>query len=734
MLVEHADQVESGSPKDPGIGKTSLILTSLAMRAFILLALTTCLGAQAAPRDTRNIMLRVEVADGSSFNGTAALPGRFAVQTKFGNVDIDPATIVSITRTPGSQWRFALTDATTVTGNCALGPLDLLTMGGKITIAQEDLRNIRFPRNSSQRAPPASTADVRKQEDMPSAFDGVKYRETAENYRNRIPYAPAILLSTRRHIALLDHASEECVFYEIVTGGLTRVKTEAQPVCLVEKNGKVYVANSRSNSLSIIGVRSLLPQGRLPLGTAPLWLTAPARGNVLYFVASETNDGIHAVDTEGDRHLGPITSMDGKGRITGWHLAYVTVSPDNRLLITQTGRGSPSCRPDLYHLSNGRFTRILHKEVELHTSHPGPFHPDLNGRRMYCGYRIYSSDMRRLIGQPPCAITVPHPSRPLVFGAKKGAYSTSTSKILVVLDEEKLTVLKEIPLGDTILNLVPTEKTLFVVGPKTLYPIDLSDLLPDALADAPSRIVPHLDRTIDRDSILKADRLVQAAQKDLDARRFAESRRTFEEADRIDPFCSARVGLGMLLVREGRHEEAIAHLEKHLGYPFRNDADLPILYNQLGIAYAQTRRLSKAIEIFRQGIQRYPRNPSLLRNLGTAYANAGNNDKAYLYLGKALAIDPALADASKMRDEILSKIRRSSTAACPVCTGNGKFELILEEEGAPLRKISTVCDTCKGRGKTWKRPCTRCMGSGDKDFYTFCESCLGRGYQLEPAP
>jgi YVTN family beta-propeller protein len=705
------------------------------MTTTILIVLATNLFAQAPVQESRECRVRVDVADGSTFTGKTELPATIVVKSKFGDVTVESASILSITRNPDKKWTVALADSNKIVGDCTLGAIALQITGGKITITQEDLRTLVIQRDAPAvvRPPPPAATPPPAAKPAP-AFPGVEYRKAAEDYMNRIPYAPAILLSTRKHVALLDQAQEECVFYEIETGTLARVKTEAKPVNLVEKNGKVYVANNGTNSLTVIDARTLQLRGRVALGTAPLWVAAPARGDVLYFASRETNGGVQAVDTKKDTLLGPLTPKNGKGGITGWHLAFVSVSPDNRLLITQSGTGSPGCRPDLYLLDGLHYSQLWQPGVELHTDHPGPFHPDPSGRRFYCGYRVYSSDMRQSVGSPPCAITVPHPTLKLVFGSKKGTYWSSTSETLVLLDEDKLTVLKEIPFGDTILNLVPTDKRLLVVGPKTLYPIDLAKILPEGTVAISSKEPLDISQEIDPASIKKASDLIQAAQKDLDARKFDDARKKFEEADKTDPFSNGRVGLAMLLVKEEKFGEAIEYIGSLLGYPFRSDADFPILYNQMAIAFARSNQQPKAIETFQRGLQQDPRNTMLLKNLGAAYENMGEEKQAYVYLSRSLKIDPKQADAKKMLDDLSAKIRKSTTGVCPNCDGDGKFEAIIEEAGAARRKIIKTCAICKGGGRTWKRPCEECMGSGQKGYNEYCEACMGRGVVLEAAP
>jgi tetratricopeptide (TPR) repeat protein len=109
-----------------------------------------------------------------------------------------------------------------------------------------------------------------------------------------------------------------------------------------------------------------------------------------------------------------------------------------------------------------------------------------------------------------------------------------------------------------------------------------------------------------------------------------------------NPDCSlAHNNLGVLLVYQGRIEEAMEHYHKAVQTkPNYSEA----LYN-LGIALANKGRFDEAIENYRKAIQFNPNNFEALNNLGSALAARGRFNEAIENYYKAIQINPNFSEA-----------------------------------------------------------------------------------------
>lgn len=188
------------------------------MIVLVLSALSALPGFQAAPQETCEFKIRFQVTDGSTFSGRAELPAHLLVKTKFGDMTLETSSISSIIRFhQDNRWAFTMTEGNNITGESSLAPIVLQLAGGKITVKPEDLQMLTLQRNPASLAPPprtpgAAPAAPAQEPAAPSrkeaAFAGVEYRPAAEDHASRLPHAPAILLSTRKHAAVLDPARE----------------------------------------------------------------------------------------------------------------------------------------------------------------------------------------------------------------------------------------------------------------------------------------------------------------------------------------------------------------------------------------------------------------------------------------------------------------------------------------------------------------------------------------------
>ncbi len=474
--------------------------------------------------------------------------------------------------------------------------------------------------------------------------------------------------------------------------------------------------------------------GRIPIGAAPRALAAPVLGETLYVLTSGGDNSIQCVDVRTDRVTSPLINSDF-GRPLSTHYAQgLAVSPDNRvLMITGTEDGSPSCRPDPYILSGQKATSYY--LTQLHTDHGPAYVLDLVGGRLYAGGRVYSLDLRERIGELPSLISVPHPTKNLIFGSKKGQRRGGLSETLLVIDEEKLTSIAEIEIGDDIRALVPTETKIYIVGPASIYPLDLPAIVPaDALAKPKARRIPvDLAKAVPEADIKKAQALNADAQRLIESGKFDEAGSKFDQAYALDPLSGAKAGQGQVLVRKKSLPEAIELLKVALNHPFRNPATRFEVYAYLGVAYGQSNQNEAAIRTFQEGLRFEPKDVLLLKNLGIAHGNAGNLALAYVAWSSCLLADPNQTDARKLLDEATKRLVAGTTARCDSCRGDGKFEAVVQEQGAAKRKIMSDCKTCKASGKTWRRPCVECQATGRKFPDNYCDKCYGRGSVPEPA-
>jgi YVTN family beta-propeller protein len=110
------------------------------------------------------------------------------------------------------------------------------------------------------------------------------------------------------------------------------------------KDGRLFVANASSNSVSVIDTKqgtvvetiytSLFPKA--PAGTTPCGLVVSPDGETLY-VANADNNCVAVVDVEASRKSAV------KGFIpTGWYPTSVAVSPDGKSLLVGVGKGLQS--------------------------------------------------------------------------------------------------------------------------------------------------------------------------------------------------------------------------------------------------------------------------------------------------------------------------------------------------------------------------------------------------------
>jgi protein O-mannosyl-transferase len=103
----------------------------------------------------------------------------------------------------------------------------------------------------------------------------------------------------------------------------------------------------------------------------------------------------------------------------------------------------------------------------------------------------------------------------------------------------------------------------------------------------------------------------------------------------------AHDNLGVIFVKQGKMDEAIAQFQKALVItPGNADA-----HDNLGVVYAKQGRMEEAIAQFQKALVIIPDNADAYDNLGVIFAKQGKMDEAIQYYQKALTINPGFADA-----------------------------------------------------------------------------------------
>src|SRR6185295_15087350 len=96
-------------------------------------------------------------------------------------------------------------------------------------------------------------------------------------------------------------------------------------------------------------------------------------------------------------------------------------------------------------------------------------------------------------------------------------------------------------------------------------------------------------------------------------------------------------------------------------------------YVELAASYLGTNQPENATQALQEGLRLDPKDPGLLKSMGSTYAAAGN--------AKLLQSDPKQPELKKQTDQLLQTILRSTTGVCNSCRGDGKFETLEEIEG-----------------------------------------------------
>lgn len=124
---------------------------------------------------------------------------------------------------------------------------------------------------------------------------------------------------------------------------------------------------------------------------------------------------------------------------------------------------------------------------------------------------------------------------------------------------------------------------------------------------------------------------------------FAWARRSYVEALRLDPEQEdALAGMGELLLKFGREEEAFAHFEQLLALGFEDDAELML---QVGRALFREGYAEVALPYFERAATHDPESAEAVASVGYAQHRLGRDAEATSAMRRALALDAGFAEA-----------------------------------------------------------------------------------------
>jgi tetratricopeptide (TPR) repeat protein len=121
----------------------------------------------------------------------------------------------------------------------------------------------------------------------------------------------------------------------------------------------------------------------------------------------------------------------------------------------------------------------------------------------------------------------------------------------------------------------------------------------------------------------------------------------------------AHTNLGLLLMDDGRSDEAMEHLQKAFAiHPLKADA-----YNNLGLLLAHLGRTEEAMADYRRALALNPDHADAHNNLGILLARAGHRDEALAHYQRALALHPGHAEVHYNLGDLLGDLGRTGEAA-----------------------------------------------------------------------
>ncbi len=124
---------------------------------------------------------------------------------------------------------------------------------------------------------------------------------------------------------------------------------------------------------------------------------------------------------------------------------------------------------------------------------------------------------------------------------------------------------------------------------------------------------------------------------------FAWARRSFAEALHHDPeHEDALAGMGELLLKFGREEEAFAHFERLVALGYDDDAELML---QVGRALFREGYAEAALPYFEHAVAHDPESAEAVASVGYALHRLGKDPQALTAMRRALTLDPGFGEA-----------------------------------------------------------------------------------------
>ncbi len=645
------------------------------------------------------IDVQLRTSDGDTVLGTARL-SPFKLKTAFGEATIDPAKLQSIAF-EGAKAKVTLIDRTSLSGTLELKELVVETSAGKLTVALEKIAAIEVSPAGSKPPPPPRVPSY-------SSRPFGRYQRLRPHFCGDL-----------RHVVLFDGGKGEVVFYELATGATTVVPVENEPRAVAERDGKLYVSNFGSQSLSVIDIASKKSTGRIALSRAPAGI-AIAKSTLYYAFGGKS---IMAVELPLGREKGTLT--DRKGQTLETTAIQLAVSADGRVLYAQGAFDwQPSAVPAAFELDGLKASPLGAPAKEDHQA----LIVDFRGGRVYGGANVYSLDLRQVTAKTGSNIAVPHPTLPVVLGGKPGGVTFFEGSALLCLDEETLTPLKEVSIGRSFCFIFPTEKAVYVATNQHVYEVPTADIVPESARRKPKAVRMA---EVKPEDVAKAESLAAEGRRLLDGGKAEAALAKFQESAKIDPLGGGQAGAGSALLALKRADDAIEHLRKASPLPLRAADGRVTCLVLLGRAYAQAGRHDEAIESFVGALRLGPGSAALFVDVGESFVAQKRDGLAYVAFGRALRIDGRNARAREKTAELARSIRQATAGQCPSCQGTGKREKEIEE-GGKVQKQTEKCAACDGVGRAWQRPCVECLAAGSREDGESCRPCWGRGYELVP--
>lgn len=180
-------------------------------------------------------------------------------------------------------------------------------------------------------------------------------------------------------------------------------------------------------------------------------------------------------------------------------------------------------------------------------------------------------------------------------------------------------------------------------------------------------------------------------------RDFEKAEESLQEAIKLDPsFSEAYTNFGSLRMLQGRYQEAISYFEKAIANPLYVNTHLAL--TNMGWAYYQLGDKEKALEYLHKALKENARASKALIYLALIYMNEGDFSSAEFYLKRVLKNDRASMEARYYLGEVFfrqghldlaKEIWESVTQIAP----NSEWGNLCEERLYFIKKLQTTSPT-----------------------------------------